>query len=49
MAPTSNEGIEILIKLLEINFRKMRNFKTFYRSRFLISMVTRTKCISDKK
>ncbi len=27
---TSNEVIEILIKLAEINSRKMRNFKTFY-------------------
>ncbi len=32
MGPTSNEVIEILIKLLKINSRKMRNFKTFYRS-----------------
>ncbi len=30
--PTSNEVTEILMKLLEINSQKMRNFKTFYRT-----------------
>ncbi len=33
MSPTSNQVIEILIKLSEINSRKMRNLKKFYRSR----------------
>ncbi len=30
MGPTSNEVVENLIKLLEINYQKMRNFLFYY-------------------
>ncbi len=36
MGLTSNEVIEILIKLSEIISRKIRNFKTFCRISFII-------------